>query len=68
MKKGNSGLEENNAEKIPNTGAAVWSESDAKDKALWKLGQIVSKITGKDGTVGGLKQKQGNRYIVERPL
>ena len=28
----------------------------------------MSKITGKDGTVRGLKLKQGNGYIVERPL
>ena len=29
---------------------------------------MVSKITGKDGMVRGLKLKQGNGYIVERPL
>jgi len=28
----------------------------------------VSKITGKDGTVLGLKLNQGNGYIVEHPL
>ena len=28
----------------------------------------MSKITGKDGTVRGLKLKQGNGYMVERPL
>ena len=43
-------------------------KSEAKDKALWKLGRVVSKIIGKDGTVRGLKLKQGNGYIVERPL
>ena len=43
-------------------------KSEGKDKALWKLGQVVSKITGKDGTVRGLKLRQGNGYIVECPL
>ena len=43
-------------------------KSEGKDKALWKLGRVVSKITGKDGTVRGLKLKQGTGYIVERPL
>ena len=57
-----------NIEEIPNIGAVVLLKSDAKDKALWKLGRVVSKITGKDGTVRGLKLKQGNGYIVERPL
>ena len=59
---------EGNIEKIPNIGEVVLLKSEAKDKALWKLGRVVSKITGKDGTVRGLKLKQGNGYIVERPL
>ena len=59
---------EGNIVKIPNIGAVVLLKSEAKDKALWKLGRVVSKITGKDGTVRGLKLKQGNGYIVERPL
>ena len=29
---------------------------------------MVGKVTGKDGTVRGLKLKQGNGYIAERPL
>ena len=59
---------EGNIEKIPSIGEVVLLKSEAKDKALWKLGRVVSKITGKDGTVRGLKLKQGNGYIVERPL
>ena len=59
---------EGNIEKIPNIGAVVLLKSEAKDKALWKLGRVVSNIAGKDGTVRGLKLKQGNGYIVERPL
>ena len=57
-----------NIEEIPNIGAVVLLKSEVKDKALWKLGRVVSKITDKDGTVCGLKLKQGNGYIVERPL
>ena len=59
---------ERNNERIPRTGAVVMLKGEAKDKAMWKLGRVVSKITGKDGTVRGLKLKQGNGYIVERPL
>ncbi|XP_078361896.1 uncharacterized protein LOC144646227 [Oculina patagonica] len=59
---------EGNTEKIPDIGAVVMLKGEAKDKAMWKLGRVVSKITGKDGTVRGLKLKQGNGYIVERPL
>ena len=59
---------EGNIEKIPNIGAGVLLKSEAKDEALWKLGQVVSRIIGKDGMVRGLKLKQGNGYIVERPL
>ena len=58
---------ERNIEKIPNIEAVVLLKSETKDKALWKLGRVVSKITGKDGTVRGLKLKEGNEYIVERP-
>jgi len=43
-------------------------KGEAKDKAMWKLGRVVSTITGKDGTVRRLKLKQGNGYIVEHPL
>ena len=39
-----------------------------KDKALWKLGRVMDKIIGKDRVVHGLKLRQGNGYIVERPL
>jgi len=59
---------EGNNERIPNTGAVVMLKGEVKDKAMWKLGRVVSKITGKDGTVRGLKLKQGNGYIVERPF
>ena len=43
-------------------------KSEAKNKALWKLGRVVDKIVGKDGVVRGLNLRQGNGYIVERPL
>lgn len=52
----------------PNIGAVVLLKGEMKDKALWKLGRVVSKISGKDGIVRGLKLKQGNDYVVERPL
>lgn len=55
-------------EKIPNIGAVVLLKGEAKNKALWKLGRVLGKVIGKDGTVRGLKVKQGNGYIVERPL
>ena len=42
-------------------------KSEAKNKALWKLGCVVDTIIGKDGVVHGLKPRQGSRYIVERP-
>ena len=57
-----------NIDKTPNIGAVVLLKGDTKDKALWKLGRVVSKISGKDGIVRGLKLKQGNGYVVERPL
>ena len=57
-----------NIDKTPNVGAVVLLKGDTKDKALWKLGRVVSKISGKDGIVRGLKLKQGNGYVVERPL
>jgi len=44
---------EGNTVKIPNTGAVVLLKGETKDSAMWKLGQVVSKITGKDGTVHG---------------
>ena len=59
---------EGNTEKMPNTGAVVLVKGEAKDKAMWKLGRVVSKITGKDGTVRRFKLKPGNGHIVERPL
>ena len=43
-------------------------KSEAKDKALWKLGRVVDNIVGKDGVACGLNLRQGNGYIVERPL
>ena len=46
---------EENTERITSTGAVVILKGEAKDKAMWKLGRVVSKITGKDGTVPGLK-------------
>ena len=57
-----------NIDKTPNIGAVVLLKGDTKDKALWKLGRVVSKISGKDGIVRGLKLNQGNGYVVERPL
>ncbi|XP_068670941.1 uncharacterized protein [Montipora foliosa] len=57
-----------NIDKTPNIGAVVLLKGDTKDKALWKLGRVGSKISGKDGIVRGLKLKQGNGYVVERPL
>ena len=44
---------EGNNERIPSTGAVVRLKGEAKDKAMWKLRQVVSKITSKDGTVRG---------------
>ena len=57
-----------NIDKTPNIGAVVLLKDDTMYKALWKLGQVVSKISGKDGIVRGLKLKQGNGCVVERPL
>ena len=53
--------------KIPDTGAMVLLKSEAKDEVLWKLGRVADKIIGRDGVVRGLKLRQGNGYIVERP-
>ena len=53
---------------IPMTGAVVMVKGEAKDRALWKLAQVMGNITGKDGKIRGLKLKQGNGYVVERPL
>ena len=53
--------------KIPETGAVVLSKGEARDRALWKLGRVVGRITGRDGVVRGLKLRQGNGYVVERP-
>ena len=54
--------------KIPETGAVVLLKGEARDRALWKLGRVVGRITGRDGVVRGLKLRQGNGYVVERPL
>ena len=43
-------------------------KGEAKDRALWKLARVMGNVTGKDGKVRGLKLKQGNGYVVERPL
>ena len=53
---------------MPDTGAAMLLKSEVKDKVLLKLGRVVDTIIGKDGVVHGLKPRQGNGYIVERPL
>ena len=57
-----------NIDKTPNIGAVVLLKGDTKDKALRKLGRVVSKISCQDGIVRGLKLKQGNGYVVDRPL
>ena len=54
--------------RIQGTGAVVFLKGEARDRALWKLGQVVGRITGRDGVVRGLKLRQGNGYVVERPL
>ena len=58
----------NSEQNIPKTGAVVMLKGEAKDRALWKLARVMGNITGKDGKVRGLKLKQGNGYVVERPL
>ena len=58
-----------NAERnVLKTGAVVMLKGEAKDRALWKLARVMGNVTGKDGKVRGLKLKQGNGYVVERPL
>ena len=54
--------------RIQETGAVVFLKGEAKDRAPWKLGRVVGRITGRDGVVRGLKLRQGNGYFVERPL
>ena len=54
--------------RIQGTGAVVFLKGEARDRALWKLGRVVGRITGRDGAVRGLKLRQGNGYVVERPL
>ena len=54
--------------KIPDGGSVVLVKSEAKDKALWKLGRVLDKIIGKGGVFHGLKLRRGNGYVVERPL
>ena len=53
---------------IPAIGKVVLLREDVKDKAQWRLGRVAGSITGKDGTVRGLKIKLGSGYIIERPL
>ena len=48
-------LSTGNIDKTPNIGAVVLLKGDTKDKALWKLGRVVSKMSGTDGIVRGLK-------------
>ena len=43
-------------------------KGEARDRALWKLGRVVVRITGRDGVVCRLKLRQGNGYVVECPL
>ena len=57
-----------NIDKTPNIGVVVLLKGNTKDKVLWKIGRVVSKISGKDGIVHCLKLKQGNGYVVEQPL
>ena len=57
-----------NIAEIPNTGAPVLLKDETKNRAVWKLARVVGKVTGKDGTVRGLKLTQGNGYIAECPL
>ena len=54
-----------NIAEIPNTGAPVLLKDETKNRAVWKLARVVGKVTGKDGTVRGLKLTQGNGYIAE---
>ena len=53
---------------IPDIGKVVLSKEDIKNRALWIIGRVMGKISGKDGVTRGLKIKLGNGYIVERPL
>ena len=46
----------------------VLLKSEAKDKALWKLGRVVDKIIGKEGVIRRLKLKQENGNIVVHSL
>ena len=61
-------LSTSNIDKTPNIGPVVLLKGDTKANALWKLGRVVTNISGKDGIVHGLKLKQGNSCVVERPL
>ena len=40
-----------NISEIPNIGVLVLLKDETKNRALWKLAQVVGKVTGKDGTV-----------------
>ena len=53
---------------VPDTGSVVLLKGETKQRAQWKLGQVLDKVTGKDGVVRGVKLKLGSSYIVERPL
>ena len=57
-----------NAEKIPKIGTVVMLKGETKHKAQWKLGRVMSNVTGKGGTVRGLKLQLGNGYVLECPL
>ncbi|XP_048576166.1 uncharacterized protein LOC125557540 [Nematostella vectensis] len=54
--------------KVPEKGRVVLLKEDVKNKAQWKIGRVVEKITGRDGVVRGVKLKMGNGYVIERPL
>ena len=41
--------------RIQETGAVVFLKGEARDRALWKLGRVVGRITGRDGVVRALK-------------
>ena len=55
-------------QKIPQTGAEELLKGKERDRAVWKMGRAVGRITGRDGVVCGLKLRQGNGYVFEHPL
>ena len=52
---------------VPEPGSILLLKGKSKQKAHWKLGTVLSNITGKNGIVRGLKLKLGD-HVVERPL